>query len=103
MHGAFVVCSGTRRWGRPTVGTEIMAASFRNTREIVALAGCDLLTVSPSLLAELSASHETLTPLLGERMLLEDASPRTLPLQPYFCLIIRPPPPPPLPQLALSC
>jgi transaldolase len=33
--------------------TEIMGASFRNTEEIVELAGCDLLTISPALLAEL--------------------------------------------------
>ncbi len=33
--------------------TEIMGASFRNTGEIMALAGCDLLTISPALLAEL--------------------------------------------------
>lgn len=33
--------------------TEIMAASFRNRGEILALAGCDLMTIAPSLLAEL--------------------------------------------------
>lgn len=33
--------------------TEIMGASFRNTEEIVELAGCDLLTISPALLTEL--------------------------------------------------
>lgn len=33
--------------------TEVMGASFRNTEEIIELAGCDLLTISPSLLAEL--------------------------------------------------
>lgn len=33
--------------------TEIMGASFRNTGQIIALAGCDLLTISPELLAEL--------------------------------------------------
>lgn len=38
--------------------TEIMGASFRNTGEIIELAGCDLLTISPNLLAELEASHE---------------------------------------------
>lgn len=74
---SYILHVRTRRWGRPAVATEIMAASFRNTREIVALAGCDLLTVSPSLLSELNSSHETLTPLLGERMLQEDSSPRT--------------------------
>ncbi len=34
--------------------TEIMGASFRNTGEIVELAGCDLLTISPDLLGELA-------------------------------------------------
>jgi len=33
--------------------TEIMGASFRNTGEILELAGCDLLTISPALLEEL--------------------------------------------------
>ena len=33
--------------------TEIMGASFRNIGEIIELAGCDLLTISPNLLAEL--------------------------------------------------
>ena len=33
--------------------TEVMGASFRNTGEILALAGCDLLTISPALLEEL--------------------------------------------------
>ena len=36
--------------------TEVMGASFRNTGQILALAGCDLLTISPDLLSELSAS-----------------------------------------------
>src|SRR5438552_3745451 len=36
--------------------TEVMGASFRNVGEILELAGCDLLTISPQLLAELKAS-----------------------------------------------
>ncbi len=36
--------------------TEVMGASFRNVGEILALAGCDLLTISPALLGELKAS-----------------------------------------------
>jgi len=36
--------------------TEVMGASFRNTSQIVELAGCDLLTISPNLLEELSKS-----------------------------------------------
>jgi len=38
--------------------TELMGASFRNKGEILELAGCDLLTISPQLLAELKASTE---------------------------------------------
>jgi len=37
--------------------TEVMGASFRNTDEILELAGCDLLTISPGLLGELQASR----------------------------------------------
>ena len=40
--------------------TEVMGASFRNVGEITELAGCDLLTIAPSLLAELEAAHGTL-------------------------------------------
>lgn len=36
--------------------TVVMGASFRNTGEVVELAGCDLLTISPKLLAELGSS-----------------------------------------------
>lgn len=38
--------------------TEVMGASFRNKGEILELAGCDLLTISPQLLGELKASDE---------------------------------------------
>lgn len=38
------------------IATEVMGASFRNTGQIAALAGCDLLTISPDLLGELAAS-----------------------------------------------
>ncbi|XP_038851670.1 transaldolase isoform X2 [Salvelinus namaycush] len=44
--------------------TVVMGASFRNTGEVKALAGCDLLTISPSLLGELSKDHSTITPML---------------------------------------
>jgi transaldolase len=36
--------------------TEVMGASFRNTSQIIELAGCDLLTVSPDLLKQLASS-----------------------------------------------
>jgi transaldolase len=40
--------------------TEIMGASFRNLGEITELAGCDLLTISPALLAELAGKDGAL-------------------------------------------
>jgi transaldolase len=42
------------------IATEVMGASFRNVGQIAALAGCDLLTISPDLLAELRASDAPL-------------------------------------------
>jgi transaldolase len=39
--------------------TVVMGASFRNESQIKALAGCDLLTISPSLLAKLAAEKDT--------------------------------------------
>lgn len=41
--------------------TEVMGASFRNLGQITELAGCDLLTISPDLLAKLASSTEPLT------------------------------------------
>lgn len=43
------------------IATEVMGASFRNLGQITALAGCDLLTISPDLLAGLAASEAPLT------------------------------------------
>ncbi len=40
--------------------TEVMGASFRNKGEILELAGCDLLTISPQLLGELKADSTTI-------------------------------------------
>ncbi|MFH0999372.1 MAG: transaldolase [Bacteroidota bacterium] len=45
--------------------TEIMGASFRNAEEIIELAGCDLLTISPNLLAELENSKGKVEPKLN--------------------------------------
>jgi transaldolase len=42
------------------IETEVMGASFRNVGQITALAGCDLLTISPELLAALQASDAPL-------------------------------------------
>merc|ERR1712241_1209989 len=45
--------------------TVVMGASFRNTGEVTALAGCDLLTISPKLLAELDKSTDPIPQLLS--------------------------------------
>ena len=42
------------------VATEVMGASFRNVGQITALAGCDLLTIAPDLLAQLAATEAPL-------------------------------------------
>jgi len=45
--------------------TEVMGASFRNVGQILELAGCDLLTISPDLLEKLSESYEPVERKLG--------------------------------------
>ena len=47
------------------IATEVMGASFRNVGQITALAGCDLLTISPDLLAKLAASEAALPQALN--------------------------------------
>ena len=47
------------------IATEVMGASFRNVGQIIALAGCDLLTISPDLLAQLQASEEPIEAALN--------------------------------------
>jgi transaldolase len=47
------------------IATEVMGASFRNVGQITALAGCDLLTIAPELLAQLAASEAPLTQALS--------------------------------------
>jgi len=49
--------------------TEIMAASFRNIGEITELSGCDLMTISPKLLAELEGNEG----MLGKKLIAENA------------------------------
>ncbi len=53
-----------RYYKRHGIATEVMGASFRNVGQIKALAGCDLLTISPDLLAQLQGSKEALPRLL---------------------------------------
>ena len=43
------------------IKTEVMGASFRNVGQITALAGCDLLTISPDLLAQLAQADAPLS------------------------------------------
>ena len=50
---------------RHGITTEVMGASFRNVGQITALAGCDLLTIAPELLAQLGASNEPLAQALS--------------------------------------
>ena len=47
------------------IATEIMGASFRNIGQIIALAGCDLLTISPELLSQLATSDAPLSQALN--------------------------------------
>ncbi|MFZ2739618.1 MAG: transaldolase [Burkholderiaceae bacterium] len=61
------------------IATEVMGASFRNTGQIAALAGCDLLTISPELLAELAGNALPLSPALDARA----AQALDLPVQQY--------------------
>jgi transaldolase len=55
--------------------TEVMGASFRNKGEILELAGCDLLTISPQLLGELKADttpiERKLSPAIAKETKLE--------------------------------
>ena len=50
------------------ITTEVMGASFRNVGQITALAGCDLLTISPELMAALAASGAPLPQALDAKV-----------------------------------
>jgi len=52
--------------------TEVMGASFRNSGEILELAGCDLLTISPQLLGELKNSTAPVTRRLSPEIAKQD-------------------------------
>jgi transaldolase len=56
--------------------TEVMGASFRNVGEIIELAGCDALTISPSLLGELNQSSAPLERKLSPTSAAANAGPR---------------------------
>lgn len=53
---------------RNNYNTVVMGASFRNTGEIRALAGCDKLTISPALLDALAQEQAALTPVLHDSL-----------------------------------
>jgi len=57
-----------QHYKRFDIATEIMGASFRNIGQITALAGCDLLTISPDLLAQLDASEAPLARALDAQV-----------------------------------
>jgi transaldolase len=65
VHSVRDIYNYYKKFGYPT---EIMGASFRNKEEIIALAGCDLLTISPHLLDELEKSQEPVQPVLTPEM-----------------------------------
>jgi transaldolase len=66
VKGTSAIYNYFKKYGHPT---EVMGASFRNTGQILELAGCDLLTISPKLLGELQKSEEKV-----ERKLSPDAA-----------------------------
>ncbi|MES2886729.1 MAG: transaldolase [Pseudomonadota bacterium] len=63
--GVRSVCQIYTYYKKFDIATEVMGASFRNLGQITALAGCDLLTISPELLAQLQQTEGTLTRALS--------------------------------------
>lgn len=47
------------------IHTQVMGASFRSTAQVLGLAGCDLLTIAPNLLAQLEQDQQTITAQLS--------------------------------------
>lgn len=66
------------------VATQVMGASFRNVGQIAALAGCDLLTISPELLGELAASEAPLKHALDAKETKDLALPKVSFNEPAF-------------------
>jgi transaldolase len=62
------------------IRTEVMGASFRNVGQILALAGCDLLTISPELLAQLQAADGDVAPVVRHLATVESTTPVQAPL-----------------------
>jgi transaldolase len=55
--------------------TQVMGASFRKVEQIIDLAGCDLLTISPELISELAAKDGELLPKLSAKSAASSDSP----------------------------
>jgi transaldolase len=55
--GVISVTAIYKHYKRHGIATQVMGASFRSTGQVLALAGCDLLTIGPDLLAQLQTSE----------------------------------------------
>jgi transaldolase len=65
-------------------GTQVMGASFRKTTQILDLAGCDLLTISPDLLDQLAAAEGDVTPRLTVERARQSDAPKLALDEPAF-------------------
>lgn len=73
--GVRSVCAIYDYYKQHGIATEVMGASFRNTGQIVALAGCDLLTIAPELLAQLMQSDRPVERALHSNPVIAQALP----------------------------
>ncbi|MBX7120658.1 MAG: transaldolase [Opitutaceae bacterium] len=73
VHSVTAIYSYYKKYGYKT---EVMGASFRSKGQILELAGCDLLTIAPSLMAELEASSEPVPQKLSVANAAKDPQPR---------------------------
>jgi transaldolase len=64
--------------------TQVMGASFRRVEQITQLAGCDLLTISPELLADLAAAPGDLAPALTPDMAAREGEARIHLDEPHY-------------------
>ncbi len=64
--GVQSVCRIYNYYKKHGIKTEVMGASFRNTGQIIALAGCDLLTISPELLTQLQSTESGVPQALSQ-------------------------------------
>jgi transaldolase len=70
------------------IRTEVMGASFRNVGQVIALAGCDLLTISPELLTQLSTSQVPVPRCLSPELAAQSPSPEVHFDEPAFRLAL---------------